>query len=129
MSLNEQSNSTPYVLGRLFSVLENIQDSAGGASTVKDRFFSSACATPSVAFPTLLKLKNSHMKVIMRNKPGMGVKLEKQVTELMSRLETEFPTHLSLDQQGVFLLGYYHQTQKRYENKNTEIIGEENKNI
>lgn len=120
VSLNEQNNSTPYVLGRLFSVLENIQDSATGASTVKDRFFSSACATPSVVFPMMLKLKNSHMKVLMRTKPGMGVNLEKQVTDLMSRLDDGFPKHLSLDQQGVFLLGYYHQTQKRYEKSNAD---------
>ena len=57
MSLNESSN-VPYVLGRLFSVLETIQSVAnpGINATIKDRYFNSACATPATAFPTLVKL-------------------------------------------------------------------------
>ncbi|MDO4582038.1 MAG: type I-C CRISPR-associated protein Cas8c/Csd1 [Bacillota bacterium] len=129
VALNEQTDYTPYVLGRLFSVLENIQDSASGASTVKDRFFNSACATPAAVFPQLLKLKNSHMKVLMREKPGIGVTLEKLVTELLSMLDNEFPKHFLPPEQGAFILGYYHQTQKRYEKKNMEKTEEVKENV
>lgn len=117
VALNETCTSVPYVLGRLFSLLENIQDSATGASTVKDRYFNSASATPASAFPLLLKLKNSHMKVLMREKPGLAVTLDRQVADLMDRLGNDFPRHLLLPEQGEFILGYYHQTQKRYEKK------------
>lgn len=129
MALNEQSNLTPYLLGRLFSILENIQTSSGGASTVKDRYFNSACSTPASVFPLLLKLKNSHAKVLKRDKPGLYINLERQLVEIIGRLPECFPVHLTLDEQGAFILGYYHETQKRYEKKNTEENMEENENV
>ena len=63
MSLNESSN-VPYVLGRLFSVLETIQSVANPDinATIKDRYFNSACATPATAFPTLVKLAQKHLQ-------------------------------------------------------------------
>jgi CRISPR-associated protein Csd1 len=129
MSLNEKCEAEPYVLGRLFSLLENIQNSATGATTVKDSFFSSACATPAVAFPQLLKLERSHMKVLKREKPGLAVTLDAKLGKLMGMLGCEFPKHLLLYEQGEFMLGYYHQTQERYEKKDkanaAETIKEE----
>ena len=64
VSLNTESQYTPYVLGRLFAVLEGVQQAAnpGINATIKDRFFNSACATPAAVFPILLKLSNSHLK-------------------------------------------------------------------
>lgn len=63
MAVNENCNDISYVLGRLFSVLENIQLSAnhGINSTIKDRYFNSACATPAAVFPLLWKLTNAHL--------------------------------------------------------------------
>lgn len=116
VALNEQSDYTPYVLGRVFSLLENIQESTGGATTVKDRYFNSACATPGTVFPLLLRLKNSHMRVLKREKAGLAVTLERELGGLLNQID-EFPKRLSLEEQGTFLLGYYHQTQKRYEKK------------
>ena len=119
VSLNEQNTDTAYILGRLFSALESIQDSASGATTVKDMYFNSACATPSAVFPQLMKLEKSHMKVLKREKPGLAVNYDKLVGELMNTLGDHFPKHLSMNDQGAFILGYYHQTQKRYEKKDT----------
>ena len=116
VALNEQSDYTPYVLGRVFSLLENIQESTGGATTVKDRYFNSACATPGTVFPLLLRLKNSHMRVLKREKAGLAVTLERELGGLLNQID-EFHKRLSLEEQGTFLLGYYHQTQKRYEKK------------
>ena len=64
MSLNEASSSIPYNLGRLFSVLENIQQKAnpGINATIKDKYFNSASATPAVVFPVLINLAQKHLK-------------------------------------------------------------------
>ena len=118
VSINTESTYTPYVLGRLFAVLEGVQQSAipGINATIKDRFFNSACATPAAVFPILLKLSNSHLR---KMDTGASIYWSRQIGELTERLGTAFPAHLSLQEQGAFILGYYHQTQKRFEKKNT----------
>jgi CRISPR-associated protein Csd1 len=120
--LNEESTYLPYVLGRIFSILEQIQNEASGgnlAATIKDRYFNSASATPSVVFPILLKLKNSHIKTLMKKNSGRAINFERMLTELFGRIQETLPQHLSLDEQGAYILGYYHQTQKRFEKKET----------
>lgn len=120
VSLNTESAYTPYVLGRLFALLEGVQQAAnpGINATIKDRFFNAACATPSAVFPILLKLSNSHLK---KMDTGKAIYWSKQLGELIDRLGTDFPAHQTLQEQGAFILGYYHQTQKRFEKKtNTE---------
>ena len=116
MGLKEECTDTAYVLGRLFSLLEAIQKEANPSitTTIRDRYFNSACATPASVFPVLIKLKNSHIKKLERDKGGAKIYYEKQLTDIMGRLK-EFPKWLSLEQQGQFALGYYHQQQKRYE--------------
>lgn len=116
VSLNADSSYCPYVLGRLFAVLEGTQQAAnpGINATIKDRFFNSACATPAAVFPILLKLSNSHLKKL---DTGKAVWWSKQIGDLIERLGTDFPAHQSLQEQGAFILGYYHQTQKRFEKK------------
>lgn len=121
MGLNEDSRDTAYVLGRLFSVLESIQMEAnpGIKATIRDRYFNSACATPASVFPVLVKLKNSHVKKLERDKGSAKIYYEKLLTEIMGKLNTEiwFPKQLSLEEQGKFILGYYHQVQKKYEKR------------
>lgn len=121
VALNEDSKNVPYVLGRLFAVLENLQEVAnpGINSTIKDRYFNAACASPGVTFPLLTKLANTHLKKISAQK-GNVIYFEKLIGGLMNKLEMDkqaFPARLSLPEQGDFILGYYHQVQKRYEKK------------
>jgi CRISPR-associated protein Csd1 len=119
VSLNETTN-VPYLLGRLFSVLEAVQKAAnrGINTTIKDRYFNAACATPGMAFPTLLRLSQKHLRKL---NDGLATHYDKQITELMAQLpESGFPARLSLPDQGKFAIGYYHQTQKRYVKKNEE---------
>lgn len=119
VSLNETTN-VPYLLGRLFSVLETVQKAAnpGINTTIKDRYFNAACATPGMAFPTLLRLSQKHLRKL---NDGLATHYDKQITELMAQLpESGFPVRLSLPDQGKFTIGYYHQTQKRYVKKNEE---------
>lgn len=119
VSLNETTN-VPYLLGRLFSVLEAVQKAAnpGINTTIKDRYFNAACATPGMSFPTLLRLSQKHLRKL---NDGLATHYDKQITELMAQLpESGFPARLSLPDQGKFTIGYYHQTRKRYVKKNEE---------
>lgn len=115
MGLNKENNEQPYLLGRLFAVLEFIQKDAnpGIKATIRDRYFNSACATPASVFPILIKLMNSHIKKLERDNPGAKISYENQLTEIMGKLD-EFPRRLTLEEQGKFDLGYYHQVQDKY---------------
>ena len=126
VSLNEETNNKAYILGRLFSVLESIQEKAnpGIKATIRDRYFNSACATPAMVFPTLIKLTSNHLKKIGGQEKGIEIYYQKQLGSLMGKIDyaenTAYPRHLSLEEQGVFQLGYYHQKQKRYEKQTKE---------
>lgn len=120
VALNEMCKEVAYVLGREFAVLEAIQEEAnpGINTTIKDRYFNSACATPAMVFPILFKLKENHIRKIEKRRKYYEI----QLTELQGKIEvadqkTPYPHRLSLEEQGMFILGYYHQVQKRYEKK------------
>lgn len=120
VSLNEQSNNKAYILGRLFAVLEKAQLDAnpGINATIKDRYFASACATPASVFPILLRLAGHHT-----SKSEYGYVSEKRIRDLMDKLDVEnnpYPAHLSLPDQGVFILGYYHQMKANFSKKDKE---------
>ena len=119
VSLNENSSNIPYNLGRLFSVLEAIQSAAnpGINATIKDKYFNSAAATPAVIFPILINLAQKHLKKLRGSNPGLVVFYEKQLTDLCGRIGESYPARMNLPQQGSFQLGYYHQTQARYQKK------------
>jgi len=113
MSLNESYTNPAYVLGRLFAVLEKTQQDALGKNinaTIKDRYFTSASATPASVFPILLRISNHWI-----NKAEYGGISDRRIQELLNLLEAQsFPKQLSLDEQGIFILGYYHQRAKLY---------------
>ncbi|MBQ2953602.1 MAG: type I-C CRISPR-associated protein Cas8c/Csd1 [Clostridia bacterium] len=114
--LNEDTNYQPYLLGRLFAVLEALQEKAnpGINATIRDKYFSSASATPAIVFPTLIRLAQAHLKKL---DAGWRIHFDKQLGEIISRMDASYPARLSLQDQGVFQLGYYHQTQKRFTKK------------
>jgi len=116
LALNDKSENKAYVLGRLFAVLEKAQQDAnpGINTTIKDKYFTSACGTPENVFPILLKLSNHHIK-----KAEYGFQSTKRIAEIMDILNVDnspFPKNLSLEEQGVFVLGYYHQVNAIYRN-------------
>ncbi len=108
--------SIGYQLGRLFAVLEKIQEEAnpGINATITERFYGAACATPVTVFANLLRLKNHHLAKI-ENK-GRVINLEKLLGEIMGRLN-DFPAHLDIQEQGRFAIGYYHQRQAFFQPK------------
>lgn len=119
VSLNPDATNVSYLLGRLFSVLEAVQAAAnpGINATIRDKYFSGASATPAAVFPVLVNLAQKHLKKLNAANRGLSIAYEKQMTELLSKLGTEYPAHLNLPQQGSFQLGYYFQTQARYQKK------------
>lgn len=119
VELNETSSYQPYVLGRLFAVLEKLQQDAnpGINATIKDRYFNSACATPAVVFPTLLKLAQKHQQKL---NTASSIYYSKQISGLVSKMNADFPTRMTLPEQGAFEIGYYHQVRKNFTKKNEE---------
>lgn len=110
------SNTNPaYRLGRLFAVLEKIQEEAspGLNATIRDRYYGAASSTPVAVFTTLLRLKNAHLKKLS---PGRTAAFEKLLGEVLGPV-TDFPKHLPLPDQGRFALGYYHQRQDFFTKK------------
>ncbi len=106
MALNPDSNDTGYLLGRLFAVLEKAQQDALGQginTTIRDRYFSSASATPGAVFPLLLRLTQHHIQ-----KAEYGYISDRRIEDITRKIDS-FPAHLSLEAQGMFVLGYYHQ--------------------
>ena len=116
MELDISQPSTGYQLGRLFATLEKIQEEANPKinATIRKRFYEAACTTPIVAFTSLLCLKNHHLAKI-ENK-GRVVNFERLLGEIVGNFK-EFPAYLSLHEQGMFAVGYYHQRQKFFSKK------------
>ncbi|HRR34561.1 MAG TPA: type I-C CRISPR-associated protein Cas8c/Csd1 [Kiritimatiellia bacterium] len=116
MSLDKDNTHVGYRLGRLFAVLEKIQQEAnpGINATIRDKFYASASSTPSTVFGNLMRLKNHHLSKL--DNPGRRIWFEKLLGEIVAELP-EFPAHLKLDDQGRFAIGYYHQVQDLWTKK------------
>ena len=114
--LDTYNTSTSYQLGRLFAVLEKIQEKANPKinTTIRQRFYASASSTPQSVFPNLLRLKNYHLAKLNRANAVYFEHLLGQIFEQLS----EFPAYLTLHEQGLFAIGYYHQQQAFFKGKN-----------
>ena len=115
MSLNLDNTNQAYLCGRLFAVLEKIQQDASGGNlnrTIKDSYFSSACSKPATVFPKLIQLSQNHLK-----KVEYVLFYQKLCGDIIDQLEDAFPSTLSLDEQGKFIIGYYQQNKALYAKK------------
>jgi CRISPR-associated protein Csd1 len=121
MSLDENNTNIGYRLGRLFATLEKIQQEAnpGINATIRDKFYGAASGTPSTVFGNLMRLKNHHLSKL--DNVGRKIFFEKLLGQIIDGVEAavSFPSHLTLEDQGRFAIGYYHQVQKFY-TKNTQ---------
>lgn len=116
--LDENCPSPAYRLGRLFAVLEKIQEDATNANvTIRDRYYGAASATPVVVFPQLLRKVPHHLA-----KLNSSVRYDKLIQAICAGLQPPrpFPATLSLEEQGLFAVGYYHQRQALYTPRDTE---------
>lgn len=113
--LDKENQNQGYLCGRLFAVLEKIQEDANGIHTIRERYMNSASSTPSTVFATLLNLSTHHAEKLSS---GGQVYYEKLKQEIISKLDTSgFPVHLDLQDQGRFFVGYYHQRQELFISK------------
>jgi CRISPR-associated protein Csd1 len=115
MALDTEQPSIGYQLGRLFAVLEKIQEEAnpGLNTTIKERYYGAACSSPVIVFGTLIRLKNHHLAKI--DNQGRVTNLERLVGEILTTSTTSQP--LDLHEQGKFAIGYYHQRQDLFTKK------------
>ena len=115
VSLDKENTNVGYRLGRLFAVLEKIQEEAnpGINATIRDKFYASASSTPNAVFGNLMRLKNHHLGKLSQ---GRSIYFEKLLGEVIAEIPS-FPAHLSLDEQGDFAIGYYHQRQDFFTKK------------
>ena len=128
MSLDKDNTNIGYRLGRLFAMLEKIQEIAnpGINATIRDKFYASASATPMAVFGNLMRLSGHHLSKLDSEKKGLRIWLEKQVEEIMSEISS-FPAHLSLEDQGMFAIGYYHQHMAKKDDMQSTMDSEEKK--
>lgn len=115
MALDKNNTNVAYRTGRLFAVLEKIQEEAnpGINATIRDRFYGAASSTPVTVFPRLLSLKNSHLKKL---NAGRKIYFEKLIGEILDDIQS-LPKNLALDEQANFAIGYYHQRQDFFTSK------------
>ncbi len=121
VALNKDHPEEAYHLGRLFAALEKSQEDAGGRdlnSTIKDRYFGAASATPASVFPLLLRLHQHHMNKI--ENVGLRVNRERLIGEICGHI-SRFPPHLPLEKQGLFHVAYYHQRQDFFTKKDDAV--------
>ncbi len=107
----ERDNTDPaYLCGRLFAVLEEAQRAALGNinASIVDRFFGTASSAPASVFGRLLRGTQAHLARLERDRPGAYIALQRRLEEVLSKLQ-QFPRTLTLEEQGLFSLGYYHQ--------------------
>lgn len=123
VSLDPERTDRPYLLGRLFAVLEKTQEEAvpGANATIKDRYLGSASATPGQVFHMLLKNSANHVAKLRKDseKGKLAYYYDTMVQDIMSAF-SEFPTTQSAEEQGLFMIGYYHQRKDFFTKKNKE---------
>ncbi len=116
VALDRTNTDTGYRMGRLFAVLEKIQEESGTNASIRERFYGAASSTPITVFSRLLKLNNYYLAKLA---PGRKVQMEKEIQDIVDTLKA-FPAHLTLDQQSMFAIGYYQQRQDFFKKKDVE---------
>jgi CRISPR-associated protein Csd1 len=108
--LDSQNTAPAYLCGRLLAVIEETQRLAipGAKATVVDRFYGTASSAPASVFGRLLRGVQPHLAKLKRDRPGTFHALQRRLEDIQAGL-SGFPRVLTLQEQGLFALGYYHQ--------------------
>lgn len=119
MSLEIEGSPLAYRLGCLFAVLEQAQRGALGDvnASIVDRYYGTASSVPYSVFPRLIAGCQNHLSKIRKDKPGFAVNIDKRLGEIVAALPATFPKQLTIEQQGQFAVGYYHQKQAFFAKK------------
>ena len=121
--LDKENTNQGYLCGRLFAVLDKIQEEANNQHSIRERYMNAASSTPAAVFSTILNLSNHHVENLKSE--GRKINFEKLKQEIISKIDADgFKTQLDLQDQGRFFIGYYHQRQdffvKNEENNNEQ---------
>ena len=124
VTLDPEYTGQPYVLGRLFAILERAQEEAvpGSNTTIKDRYFGAAAATPKRVFPVLIKGAQNHVSKLRKDPEsrGLAIWLEKLIAEIIDKFSAnDMRPALPLEDQAEFAIGYYHQRKHLFTKKET----------
>ena len=129
VALNPDHPDPAYRLGRLFAMLEQAQRGALGRNinaTIKDQYFTAASATPARVFPMLLRNSAHHLSKMRKSgSGGWATTIEKAIQQIYSELGPQLPRSFSLDSQGLFMAGYYHQSEHRPAKQQAHDAGDE----
>ena len=119
MALDRNCKNKGYLVGRLFAVLEKVQQDTHPRlnATITDRYYGAASTNPVTVFPQLLKLNQHHLSNYGNEKQGLKTIREKELGEIINALDA-FPAHLTLEEQARFAIGYYHEKQSFFEKNN-----------
>lgn len=131
MALDKENNNPAYLCGRAFAMLQKIQEDSSYPEklnrTIEDSYLGAASANPASVMPKLLQLSRVHLRKLQRSNKGKAINDQRELQEILCRLDTEFPKTLSIYEQGRFLLGYYQQNAEKYKKfQVTENQKEEN---
>lgn len=126
--MEDGSKPVAYICGQIFAKLESIQYAALGDRNagIRERYFTYAMTSPAAAFGRLFNLNSKHFTKLKGDKPGLAVNLDKELQELCKDIDIErFPATFSLEEQGQFAIGYYHQRQKQFGGTTKDKIEED----
>lgn len=112
--LDVESRDAAYNCGRLLAELESLQRVAipGVKATIVDRYYGAASSTPASVFGTLMRGHTAHIGKVRKERPGVGAMIQDRIGEITTNIGPDFPTTLTMREQAVFALGYYHQRAK-----------------
>lgn len=113
--LDKENNNQGYLCGRLFAVLDKIQEDANNISSIRERYMNAASSTPAAVFATILNLSVHHSEKLDEGRRIYFEKLKQEIFEKMPA--NGFPSHLDMQDQGRFFVGYYHQRQYFFTSK------------
>jgi CRISPR-associated protein Csd1 len=111
-----------YMCGQIFAKFESIQYAALGERNagIRERYFTYAMTSPAAAFGRLFNLNSKHFTKLKNEKPGLAVNMDKELQALCKNIDiNKFPSTFTLEEQGQFAIGYYHQRQSQFSGTNS----------
>ena len=128
VQLDPDNTHPAYRCGRLLAVLEAIQREAmpGAKATIIDRFFGTASSAPASVFGRLMRGAQPHLAKLERDKPHVYRALQRRMEDVVQGID-RFPRTLTLEEQALFALGYYHQ--RAHDRAEARAAGERKKAV
>ena len=119
-ALNKAHPSPAYHCGRIMYVLARIQKEAlpRVQAGVIQRYYAAASSTPALVLGRLIRNSKFHLNTIAHDKPGLAVWFDDKLKEVCGQIKDRMPAVLTLEQQSLFALGYYHEMADRNEPSN-----------